>query len=142
MLLPRMSANDKRVATMRVLLLEDDEQFQEAVSLYLRDHGYDVVGVSNGVDGIRELMKAEFDAVICDMQMPTLPGNMFYLAVQRMQPELCSRFVFVSGHNDAQTDGFIEQIKGTILRKPVQMNVLADVLAFVQVRALLAPEPA
>ena len=32
--------------------------------------------------------------------MPTMAGDMFYLAVQKTKPQLCSRFLFVTGHAD------------------------------------------
>ena len=39
-----------------------------------------------GVEGVHEVLASEFDAILCDMQMPTLPGDMFYRAVERMRP--------------------------------------------------------
>lgn len=123
----------------KILLLEDDEDLKTTFALFLYDNGYDVVPVTNGVDGIRELMKAEFEAVICDMNMPTLPGDMFYLAVQRMRPALCDRFLFVSGQSDAKIADFITRVNGTILKKPFPVNLLLDMVGYVQVKAMICP---
>jgi DNA-binding response OmpR family regulator len=134
-----VSEEPKRNAR-RVLILEDDEELKGLIAEYLYDFGYDVTRVSNGVDGVRELAKRDYDAVICDMMMPKLPGDMFYLAVQRMRPRLCDRFLFVTGHkHDPKIGEFIARIGGTILNKPFRMETLLDMLAYVQVRALSLP---
>ena len=74
----------------RILLLEDDPDFKGILTDVLEQNDYTVVAVQNGAEGVREVMKADFDAIICDMMMPGLPGDMFYLAVERMRPALCS----------------------------------------------------
>ena len=122
--------------TKRVLLLEDDEMLKGIIKEFLESHFYDVIAVGNGADGVRAVLKDEFDAIICDMMMPKLPGDMFYTAVERMRPHLCRRFIFITGHRGNQkiTD-FIEQVKGTMLTKPFHMDDLIDAVAVVQVRS-------
>jgi CheY-like chemotaxis protein len=122
----------------RVLLLEDDEEFRGIIKDFLELNSYQVVNVKNGVEGVREIMAADFEVILCDMMMPTLPGDMFYLAVERMRPHLCSRFVFMTGYKgDAKVADFIKKVSGVILNKPFQMNDLLEMLAFVEVRSSL-----
>jgi DNA-binding response OmpR family regulator len=118
----------------RVLLLEDDTMLQGAIRDFLEENFYQVVAVTNGADGVRAVLKQEFDVIICDMMMPKLPGNMFYAAVERTHPHLCKRFIFITGHrgNTAITD-FINQVKGTMLAKPFHMDSLLDAVALIQV---------
>lgn len=122
----------------RILLLDDDLDLQTVLAVFLRENGYEVTPVSNGVDGVRELVKQEFDAVVCDMMMPSLPGDMFYLAVQRMRPKLCDRFLFVTGHKgNPKIQEFIKKVNGVILTKPFSVDQLLDMVGFVQIRAML-----
>jgi DNA-binding NtrC family response regulator len=123
--------------TKRVLLLEDDETFKSILSEFLESNFYEVVSVANGADGVRAVLKEEFDIIICDMMMPKLPGDMFYVAVERMRPHLCRRFIFITGHRGNQKiNNFIQQVKGTMLNKPFRMDDLLEAIAFVQVRAV------
>jgi CheY-like chemotaxis protein len=123
----------------QVLLLDDDEEFQTIVGEFLSGHGYRVVGVSNGVEGVRALMDNEFEYIICDMMMPALPGDMFFLAVQRMRPHLCSRFIFMTGHKgDQKVMDFVQRVNGTMIAKPFRVSDLIEMIGFLQVRALLA----
>ncbi len=51
-----------------------------------------------GVEGVRELMAVELEVILCDVNMPKLPGDMFYRAVQGINPLLCARFIFMTGY--------------------------------------------
>jgi len=119
----------------RVLLLEDDEMLKTAIKEYLETNFYEVVAVSNGAEGVRAVLKQEFDAVVCDMMMPKLPGDMFYTAVERMRPHLCKRFIFITGHRgNPKVNDFIKQVKGAMLNKPFRMDDLIEAVALVQVK--------
>jgi len=121
--------------TKRILLLEDDDLVSNFIKYSLETQSFDVVRVANGVEGVQELQKSDFDAIICDMMMPKLPGDMFYLAVERMKPHLCNRFVFITGYKDDKKIGdFIKRVNGAILIKPFQVDELLEMIAFIQMR--------
>jgi DNA-binding NtrC family response regulator len=119
----------------KVLLLEDDVQFKEIMNEFLQSNGFEVVAVQNGVEGVHEVLAGDFEVVLCDMMMPTLPGDMFFRAVERMRPHLCDRFIFMTGHRGSpKVNDFIRSVNGTILSKPFQVEDLLEMIAFVQVR--------
>ena len=119
----------------KVLLLEDDPAFSEVMTAFLTEHGYEVTAVENGVQGVHMIMGSDFEVILCDMMMPTLPGDMFFRAVERMRPYLCDRFVFTTGHRGhAKINKFIDSVCGTMLAKPFQMDDLLETIAFLQVR--------
>jgi len=121
--------------TKRILLLEDDEDFRNIIKEFLESRFYDVVTVRNGVEGVREIMASDFEVILCDMMMPTLPGDMFYLAVERMRPHLCARFIFMTGYKgDGKIADFVKKVNGTILNKPFLVDDLLEMIAFIQVR--------
>jgi len=118
-----------------VLLLEDDPQFKEIMNEFLHSHGFNVVSVQNGVEGVHEVLAKDFEIILCDMMMPTLPGDMFFRAVERMRPHLCNRFIFMTGHRGStKVNEFIRTVNGTILSKPFHVDDLLEMIAFVQVR--------
>ena len=124
--------------TKKVLLVDDDATFQEIMKDFLIECGFNVVAVQNGVEGVHEVLASDFEIILCDMMMPTLPGDMFYRAVERMRPHLCQRFVFMTGHRGNQkVNEFITQVKGTILNKPFKIDDLLEMIAFIQVRVMI-----
>ena len=112
-----------------MLLLDDESDLSEVLKAYLEEHGFRVVCVMNGVEGLKKIMEQDFDIILCDMMMPQLPGDMFYIAVERVKPQLGKRFVFMTGHkNDKKIDEFIRRVKGLMLFKPFQPHELLEMI--------------
>jgi DNA-binding NarL/FixJ family response regulator len=110
-----------------VLLLEDDAVFSAMVTTFLGSSGFKVTQVSNGAEGLRKLLSEDFDAIVCDMVMPSFPGDKFYLAVSKTKPHLCDRFIFITGHKgDRKIDEFIRSVRGIVLWKPFQLYELVE----------------
>jgi len=113
-----------------ILMLEDDLAFGEMIRGFLQSQGFRVTRVTNGAEGLRQIMDKDFDILLCDLVMPHLPGDMFYLAVERTKPHLCRRFVFMTGHQaNPKYDEFIRKVKGSMLWKPF---LLADLLSAIE----------
>lgn len=119
----------------RALLLEDDPSFREIIADCLTEAGFCVVAVQNGREGVQEVLGGDFALVLCDLSMPTMPGDMFYRAVERIRPRLCECFIFMTGYrSDASKSEFIKSINGYVLAKPFSLKDLQDSIAFAEVR--------
>jgi CheY-like chemotaxis protein len=126
-----ISAAAESTRSRSVLLLEDDPEFRDLLTTELQANGFTVTCVANGVEGLKKIMAADFDVILCDMMMPSLPGDMFYIAIERTKPHLCKRFVFMTGHKgEKKIDEFIRKVRGIILWKPFQFH---DLLQTIQV---------
>lgn len=113
------------IQTPHVLLLEDDADLGQTLEQLLRTEGYGVTHVRNGADGLRALLNKEFHVILCDMVMPHFPGGMFYTAVKQSRPQLCERFIFMTGHRaDRKIDQFIRMVRGLMLWKPFAAHEL------------------
>lgn len=58
----------------RVLLLEDDANIVELLSIHLHDLGCEVVAVANGQEGLTAALEQSFDLVILDLMLPGMKG--------------------------------------------------------------------
>ena len=115
-----------------ILMLEDETALTEALTPYFASNGYNLVSVTNGVDGLKQIMARDFSAIICDMLMPSLPGDMFYRAVERTKPQLCKRFIFITGYKgNRDIEEFIQKIHGVMLLKPFETQQLMDAIQVV-----------
>jgi CheY-like chemotaxis protein len=113
----------------RVLIVEDDEAVGDVLRDFLESAKVKVTMAANGADALRQIISNHFDAILCDMVMPTMPGDMFYLAVERTKPKLCHRFVFMTGYKaDPKVSSFLERQENPVLYKPFQMMELLDAL--------------
>ena len=70
-----------------------------------------------------------------------MPGDMFYLAVQKTKPELAKRFLFITGHADnPKVDSFLKSIDALVVFKPVPTEDLVRMISFVLQRTANHPE--
>ncbi|MDH5534084.1 MAG: response regulator transcription factor [Betaproteobacteria bacterium] len=58
----------------RVLVIEDNRDLAELVSLHLRDLGCEVSLAADGVTGLRQAQAGHFDAIILDLMLPGMEG--------------------------------------------------------------------
>ena len=59
----------------RVLVVEDEESYREALAYMLRKEGFDVVEAADGTEGLAEYDRVGADIVLLDLMMPGLPGT-------------------------------------------------------------------
>ncbi len=108
-------------------MLEDDAQCAEMLRTFLESRSFQVTGVTNGADGVRRILEQDYDILICDLFMPHLPGDMFYMAVERTKPYLCRRFIFMTGYGaNPKYEAFINKVNAPVLFKPFSMSDLLD----------------
>ena len=59
----------------RVLVVEDEESFSDALSYMLRKEGFEAVVASTGPDALAEFDRGGADIVLLDLMLPGLPGT-------------------------------------------------------------------
>ena len=59
----------------RVLVVEDEESYREALAYMLRKEGFDVLEAADGAAGLAEYDRAGADIVLLDLMMPGMPGT-------------------------------------------------------------------
>jgi two-component system, cell cycle sensor histidine kinase and response regulator CckA len=114
-------------AGLYLLVVEDDPVLGSHLEEYFNLLGHRVVHAESGAEALHRVMESDFDAVICDMVMPRMAGNMFYLAVQRVKPRLCERFVFITGHGESPgVREFLSGVGERVFAKPFNLEDLAE----------------
>ena len=117
----------------KILVLDDDVTLADLTRMILEKNGYEVETAFDGVQGIKKILASDYSVILCDMVMPNLSGEMFYMAVERVKPHLCKRFLFMTGHRgDRKVDEFIRKVRGLILWKPFQSHVLMESIQAVE----------
>ena len=59
----------------RVLVVEDEESFSDALSYMLRKEGFEVAVCPTGPDAIETFDRTGADLVLLDLMLPGLPGS-------------------------------------------------------------------
>jgi DNA-binding response OmpR family regulator len=117
-----------------ILLVDDDKQLATALQWILADEQFLVDVAYDGEEALTKIRANEYDAVVCDMMMPKLRGDEFFLQARQVRPALADRFIFITGFAaDPKIKDFFNTHEVKYLVKPFPMRHLIDC-----VRQLLA----
>ena len=95
-----MDPNDSPLTTVdlrAILLVDDDKQLASALQWILADENFLVDVAYDGEEAMLKVRAHEYDAVVCDLMMPRLRGDEFYLEARKVRPSLADRFIFITG---------------------------------------------
>jgi CheY-like chemotaxis protein len=124
------------VSTKHVLVVDDDIEFALMYQALLQVHGYRVSTAADGSQALKLILNSNVDAILCDLHMPELTGDLFYVEVGRARPHLLRRFIFVTGYaDDPIYETFLKNVKAPVLCKPISIDHLLGKL-----KALLGSE--
>jgi CheY-like chemotaxis protein len=113
---------------VRVLVVDDDADIRETVSLILEDEGYDVASAGDGASALAELRDGPRPGLILlDLMMPVMDGWQFREA-QLSDPSLAAIPVVVLSA-DAGLRDKADYFGGAYLAKPVNIDALLDAVA-------------
>lgn len=122
---PRESSAVHPQPLKAVLLVDDDKQLASALQWILADENYLVDVAFDGQEAMLKIKVHQYDAVICDVLMPRLRGDDFYLQAREIRPELAKRFIFITGFAaDSDIRDFLETSGMKHLEKPFQIDDL------------------
>lgn len=108
-----------------VLIVDDDLELSAIYRHLLETFNYEVRTAANGAEALTQLLRRDVDAIICDLRMSELEGDLFYNALERAKPHLCNRFIFLTGvADDPKYHSFLSQVKSPVLHKPVHPEQL------------------
>jgi PAS domain S-box-containing protein len=137
----------------RVLVIDDEPLIVSIVRRVLgRDHL--VEGFTDGRDALKLIEAgARYDVIFCDLMMPTISGDEFYMRVRAIDPILADHIVFVTGGSaDPRVQRFLARVPNERIEKPISVPNLRGIarrfkeassaVAPVDARASLAPTAA
>lgn len=68
---------------MTILVCDDDRDIVEALEIYLRGEGYDVLTAANGAEALRKLEAHEVHLLLLDVMMPVMDGLRALMELRR-----------------------------------------------------------
>lgn len=113
---------------LRVLVVDDEALVARSMRRSLPEH--DVRIATSSAEALSLMKRMRFDVVLCDVMMPEMTGPELHAVVRRRDPELATRFVFVTGGAfDDETRYQLEGSRNPCLEKPFSAIQLNNVVA-------------
>jgi CheY-like chemotaxis protein len=108
-----------------VLIVDDDIPLAWSLKESLEHDGYTATIVPDGALALKFVLEHQLDAVVCDLQMSGVEGDLLYATVGRTNPSLARRFIFIIGLDaHAQFQKFLDSVELPVLCKPVALAAL------------------
>ena len=115
------------LALKAILVVDDDQQLASALQWILADENFLVDIAFDGEEALLKVKAHEYDAVICDLMMPRLRGDEFYMQAREMRPALADHFIFITGFDgDPMVNGFLTGHDVKYLVKPFPVEGLIN----------------
>ena len=112
-----------------ILLVDDDKQLAMALQWSLADENFLVDIAFDGEEALLKVKAHDYDAIICDLKMPRLQGDAFYLQAKELKPALADRFIFITGYaTDPSIRHFLIEQEVKFLVKPFPIPGLISCL--------------
>lgn len=92
---------------IRLLLVDDEQQFIDQLSERLKIREYEVTACLNGESALEKVRKYNFDVVVLDVAMPGLDGIETLREIKRLKP--LTEVIMLTGH--ATVESAIEGMK-------------------------------
>jgi DNA-binding NtrC family response regulator len=119
-----------------VLIVDDDISLAWSLKETLERDGYEATIVPDGALALKFVQQHRLDAVVCDLQMARVEGDLLFATVERSNPSLARRFIFITGLDDhPQFRKFIDMSELPALHKPVALATLRSEVVRVAERA-------
>jgi CheY-like chemotaxis protein len=114
---------------MKVLILDDEQEFVDVLADVLRRSGHTVDGAIDAAATLRDRDIATYDVLVLDMVMPGMTGAEFFGELRRRGSPLVHRTVVVSGYmTPAVRAAFPEVPDHAFLQKPFSILELRSLL--------------
>jgi len=113
---------------LRVLIVDDEDDFRETVVKRLRARKIVAEGASRGTTALEILETQDFDIIVLDVKMPGMDGIETLRNIKKMKPEI--EVIMLTGHASVEFG-----LKGMQLgafdyvMKPVPLNELLDTIS-------------
>ncbi|AKT36507.1 hybrid sensor histidine kinase/response regulator [Chondromyces crocatus] len=123
------------IARPRLLIVDDEPALVRSLDTALSDY-YDVTTATSSRVALEIAREGySFDAILCDLMMTGMTGMDLVEALTSIRPELCNRFVFMTGGAyTAESRRFLALTAHRCLLKPFSIREALEALASVTAR--------
>jgi len=107
----------------KILLVDDEEDIREVLSMALVDMGYHILTADNGKSGWQTYNEERPPIVMTDIKMPVMDGIELLQRIKRHNPE--TEVIMITGHGDM--DLAIKSLKhraSDFITKPINVDAL------------------
>jgi CheY-like chemotaxis protein len=110
------------MASYKILVVDDNQEFREMMRFLLEMWGYDVDEAQEGQTGLRILAQKMPDLILLDYHMPQMNGIEMAKAVRQISPDI--PVIFITANFDISFLRPYNNMQTLIMQKPFNIDML------------------
>lgn len=119
----QISTGQKPNALKTILVIDEDENRQETLKIYLENHGLKVKTTGNGLDALNHFHNSSFNLILTSIRVPAISGNLIAMYVKNKLPDL--PIIAIS-----QPVWMAEDYFDSVVKKPLDLPALLQEVLF------------
>jgi PAS domain S-box-containing protein len=113
----------------RILVVDDEPGIAGVLAEVLQLDGHVVETVGNGEAALGKLALGGYELILSDVRMPELDGPSLYSELERRDPRLLRRMIFLTGDTlSPGTRAFLEKTGAPCLSKPFALSDVREIV--------------
>jgi CheY-like chemotaxis protein len=126
---PPLEPESLVVRGKRILVVDDEPGIAGVLAEVLQLDGHAVETVANGEAALEKLIAGGYDLILSDIRMPELDGPSLYWELERRDPRLLQRMIFLTGDTlSPGTRQFLETTRAPCLSKPFALSDVREIV--------------
>ncbi len=111
----------------KILVVDDEPEIRELLSMVLSKEGYEVETTGNAVDVLEKLKGKQFDLILLDIKIPGMSGIDLYRHLEETTPSTAKNIIFITGDViGANTRDFLAKVEAPYITKPFNIRQLKE----------------
>jgi DNA-binding response OmpR family regulator len=111
---------------LRVLVVDDEPSICQALTIALREGGYEVRSALSGDAALAIIRSEHVDLMLVDLRIPDMRGDVIFEVAAGLQPHLRAQSLFLTGDITERAETLIGHCRCNFLRKPFDLSDLLN----------------
>jgi len=109
----------------KILVVDDEAATLDFLKRLLTEQGYDVETTDRANIVLERLQSDKYDLILLDIKLPGMSGIELYHHIEKTDPALAERVIFISGDvMEITTKDFLDKTKASHIVKPINIEQL------------------
>ena len=121
-----------------VLVVDDEPSVRRAIAIAFRRSGFVAVDVGGSEDAEHLLRTRRVDALVIDLRMPDMRGDVLFHSAVALQPHLARATVFVTGDVTEKAAELVAACGCPMVGKPFDLGAVLDTVTSLLARQRVA----
>jgi DNA-binding NtrC family response regulator len=121
-----------------VLVVDDEPSVRRAIAIAFQRAGFAAIDVGGSEDAEHLLRTRRVDALVLDLRMPDMRGDVLFHSAIALQPHLARSTVFVTGDVTEKAMELVAACGCPMLSKPFDLHAVLDAVTSLLARQRVA----